>query len=63
MMQNQNIPRELQKVLQVDQKLRKDIAELFMALNDLKDPPKSIELLAQHVAMMVEMINEFKKQP
>lgn len=45
----------------MDQVLRKLIAEYYMALNEMKDPGKSVELLASHVAIMVEMINEFKK--
>jgi len=61
-MQNENVPQNLQRVLQIDQKVRKDIADLFMSLNDLNDPHKSIEILADHVAMMIEMINEVKSQ-
>jgi hypothetical protein len=56
-----NIPKKYQKVLEMDQVLRKLIAEYYMALNEMKDSGKSVELLASHVAIMVEMINEFKK--
>ncbi len=56
-----NIPQKYQKVLEMDQVLRKLIAEYYMALNEMKDSGKSVELLASHVAIMVEMINEFKK--
>lgn len=56
-----NIPQKYQKVLEMDQVLRKLIAEYYMALNELKDSGKSVELLASHVAIMVEMINEFKR--
>ena len=56
-----NIPQKYQKVLGMDQVLRKLIAEYYMALNEMKDSGKSVELLASHVAIMVEMINEFKK--
>ncbi|MFA5518925.1 MAG: hypothetical protein WDA74_06695 [Spirochaetota bacterium] len=56
-----NIPVKYQKVLEMDQVLRKLITEYFMALNEINDPGKSIELLASHVAIMVEMINDFKR--
>ena len=45
----------------MDQVLRKLIAEYYMALSEMKDPGKSVELLASHVAIMVEMIKDFKK--
>lgn len=61
LMHNKNVPPNLQRVLQIDQELRKNISELYMALNDLKDPAQSIRLLAEHAAIMVDMINEFKK--
>lgn len=48
-------------VIELDRKLRKDITEYFFALNKLNEPVKAIELLAGHVAIMVEMINELKK--
>jgi len=56
-----NIPQKYQNVLEKDQVLRKFIAEYYMALSEMKDPGKSVELLASHVAIMVEMIKEFKK--
>lgn len=61
-MENQNIPEQLQKTLAIDQKLRKVIAEYYMALNEMGDPKKAIDLLSDHVAIMVEMINEFKNK-
>ena len=60
-MENQNIPEKLQKTLAVDQKLRQTIAEFYMALNEMGDSKKAIDLLSDHVAIMVEMINELKK--
>jgi hypothetical protein len=32
-----------------------------MALKDINDPAKSIEMLSIHAAMLVDMINDFKK--
>ena len=61
MMPRGDIPQKYKKVLEMDQVLRKLIAEYYMALNEIDDRGKSVELLASHVAIMVEMINEFKK--
>jgi hypothetical protein len=61
MMPRGDVPQKYKKVLEMDQVLRKLIAEYYMALNELDDNGKSVELLASHVAIMVEMINEFKK--
>ena len=46
-----------------DQTLRKNIADLFVTLNELNDPQMAIQILAEHIAIMVEMLNEFKKAP
>jgi len=56
-----NIPPQYKHVIELDRNLRKEIAEYFFALNDMKDPKKAVELLAGHVAIMVEMIKELKK--
>lgn len=56
-----NIPQELNNVIELDRKLRKEITEYFFALSKLNEPAKAVELLASHVAIMVEMINELKK--
>ncbi len=61
MMTPNNIPQGLNNVIELDRKLRKDITEYFFALNKLNEPAKAVELLAGHVAIMVEMINELKK--
>jgi hypothetical protein len=50
----------VQKVLAKDQNIRKAIAEFFLALNELQDPQIAVDLLAEHVAILVEMINKFK---
>ncbi len=57
----ENIPPQFRHVIELDRNLRKNITEYFFALNEMKDPAKSIELLAGHVAIMLEMINELKK--
>lgn len=56
-----DVPQKYKKVLEMDQVLRKLIAEYYMALNEMGDSGRAVELLASHVAIMVEMINEFKK--
>ena len=56
-----NMPQGLNAVIELDRKLRKDITEYYFALNKINDPGKAVELLAGHVAIMVEMINELKK--
>jgi len=61
MMMPNNMPQGLNHVIELDRKLRKDVTEYFFALNKLNDPAKAVELLAGHVAIMVEMINELKK--
>ncbi|HPJ35081.1 MAG TPA: hypothetical protein PK358_09625 [Spirochaetota bacterium] len=57
-----NIPSQYRHVIELDRSLRKNVAEYFFALNDMKDPGRAVELLAGHVAIMVEMINELKKK-
>ncbi|HOP62378.1 MAG TPA: hypothetical protein PK906_03340 [Spirochaetota bacterium] len=57
-----NIPSQYRHVIELDRSLRKNVAEYFFALNDMKDPERAVELLAGHVAIMVEMINELKKK-
>ncbi|HNX22610.1 MAG TPA: hypothetical protein PKG60_01085 [Spirochaetota bacterium] len=61
MMTPNTMPQGINNVIELDRKLRKDITEYFFALNKLNDPAKAVELLAGHVAIMVEMINELKK--
>lgn len=55
------IPPQHRHVIELDRSLRKEITEYFFALNDMRDPKKAIDLLAGHVAIMIEMINELKK--
>ncbi len=54
-------PHVVQQVMKADQNIRKSIADLFIALEEINDPQISIELLSEHVTIMVEMINNFKK--
>lgn len=49
-------------VVEKDKRLRQEIAELYALLQNLQDPAAAINLLSDHVAMMVNMINEFKGQ-
>jgi hypothetical protein len=51
----------IQTVIAIDQQLRKIIAEYFMAIQQMNDPVKGVNLLAEHVSIMIEMINELKK--
>jgi hypothetical protein len=57
-----NIPQQYRHVIELDRSLRKNITEYYFALNEMKDPVKAVELLAGHVAIMVEMIKELKKK-
>ena len=43
-----------------DSKVRQAIADLYVVLEAGKNPDLAINLLAEHVAIMVDMINEFK---
>lgn len=56
------IPSSVNNVIELDKKLRTDITQYFFALQKMNDPSRAIELLAGHVAIMVEMINDFKKR-
>jgi hypothetical protein len=47
--------------MEKDSKVRKAVADLYLALNGQK-PDLAIGMLAEHVAIIVDMINEFKKQ-
>jgi len=61
MMTPNSMPQGFNNVIELDRKLRKDITEYYFALEKINDPAKAVELLAGHVAIMVEMINELKK--
>ncbi len=53
----------LKRIIEKDSNLSKTVADYYMSLKELNDPAKAVELLARHVAMMVEMINDFKNSP
>lgn len=53
-------PVHVKGVMEKDQMLRKSVAELYMGLKELNDPSVAIEVLAEHIAIMVEMLKEFK---
>ena len=61
MMTPNNMPQGIKNVIDLDKNLRKSVTEYYFALCKLNDPLKAVELLAGHVAIMVEMINELKK--
>ncbi len=50
----------IKAAIDMDQSLRKMIAEYYMVLKQMENPSKAVNFLAEHVAIMVEMINEFK---
>ena len=43
-----------------DARVRQAVADLYLALVESKNPDAAINMLAEHVAIMVDMINEFK---
>ena len=47
-------------VKEKDARARQAIADLYLALAELKKPDIAINMLAEHIAMMVDMLNEFK---
>lgn len=53
--------RGMEGLMEKDSKVRKAIADLYISLNGQK-PDLAIGMLAEHVAIIVDMINEFKKQ-
>ncbi len=50
----------LKQIIDKDQNLRKAIAELYFSLEKVNDPKLAVELLADHIAMMVDMLNQLK---
>lgn len=47
-------------ITEKDKVVRQAVAELYSTLCAANNPDMAIELLADHVAIMVDMINEFK---
>ncbi len=54
--------REQNVIIEKDKIVRKEIAELYAVLSSSTDAKIAVDLLSDHVAMMVSMINEFKKR-
>jgi hypothetical protein len=47
-------------VKEKDARVRQAVADLYLVLTEVKNPDLAINMLAEHVAIMVDMINEFK---
>lgn len=60
--QQQQSNAQVSELAEKDRALRHAVSDLYMSLSQSGDPKTSIDILATHVAMMVEMINEFKRQ-
>lgn len=58
-----NQDEKVSKVIDLDRKLRKIIAEYYYALIELGDTTRSVQMLADHVTILVEMIKELKDRP
>jgi hypothetical protein len=54
-------PKDLEEIMEKDSRVRKAVADLYISLSAIKKPEVAVNLLAEHVAIMVDMINEFKK--
>lgn len=50
----------LQKVGEADRNLRKAIAALYLALDELGNPAGAVDILAEHAAMLIDMIRQIK---
>ncbi|MCX7678052.1 MAG: hypothetical protein N2316_02420 [Spirochaetes bacterium] len=57
-----NATEGMKAIIEKDQALRKSVADLYATLVEANDPALAVELLAEHIAIMVEMINEFKNK-
>ncbi|HOJ28832.1 MAG TPA: hypothetical protein PL059_07130 [Spirochaetota bacterium] len=53
---------QLKEIIALDQNLRKEIADLYTRLVELGDKDMAINILSDHVAIMVEMIVSFKTE-
>jgi hypothetical protein len=53
--------RPSERVIACDQQVRKAVSELFRELESAGNPAVAVELLSEHTAILVEMINVFKK--
>ena len=53
--------RGMEALLENDTRVRKAVADLYLGLVEHGDSATAINMLAEHVAILVEMINEIKK--
>ena len=49
-------------IIERDKLVRKSVADLYSVLSQSNQPDLAVKLLADHVAIMVDMINEFKSR-
>ncbi|HOF34343.1 MAG TPA: hypothetical protein PK624_10260 [Spirochaetota bacterium] len=49
-------------IIERDKLVRKSVADLYSVLSQSNQPDLAVKLLADHVAIMVDMINEFKSK-
>ncbi|HPW52442.1 MAG TPA: hypothetical protein PKV85_08790, partial [Spirochaetota bacterium] len=49
-------------IIERDKLVRKSVADLYSVLTQSNQPDLAVKLLADHVAIMVDMINEFKSK-
>ena len=50
-----------QRVAQSDEQLRRAVEEFFLAIEEMGNPELAVELLAEHAAILIEMIKQFKR--
>ncbi|MCU0843914.1 MAG: hypothetical protein MUC76_03195 [Spirochaetes bacterium] len=48
------------KIGEADRNLRKAIAALYLALEEIDSPAVAVEILSEHAAMLVDMIRQIK---
>ncbi len=53
-------PSKEDRVVELDKQLRQQITDYYMAVKGLNNREKAVSLLADHVAILVEMINDIK---
>jgi hypothetical protein len=48
------------KIGEADRNLRKAIAALYLALDEINSPEVAVDILSEHAAMLVDMIRQIK---
>ncbi|MCU0847865.1 MAG: hypothetical protein MUD12_08255 [Spirochaetes bacterium] len=56
-----NKQEQIARIIAVDKRLRKQIADLYYMIKESDNPSEFIPLLAEHVNIMVEMIEDVRK--